>query len=200
MNFLEQLDECWREMFAMFGHDEVDRSAIQTKYAEFVAKIQAQVSHLPQPEQDWLMLQVASRNAEHIALARRDHNALKARLGLPALTPEANQLVQVATVTAVRATVWRQGVSAIGLSRRTKSNKRSTASGASSTLGNLLERTSQAAAGERDFCRRRQAPKTCLRDETYAQRRKSRPHDREKPAENRPFRRQVFHGLEPGTR
>src|SRR5262249_27974774 len=35
---------------------------------------------------------------------------------------------------------------------------------------------------ERDFCRRRQAPQHCLRDETYAQRRKSRPHDREKPA------------------
>ena len=32
-------------------------------------------------------------------------------------------------------------------------------------------------------------PETCLRDETYAQRRKSRPHDREKPAENWPFRR-----------
>ena len=37
-------------------------------------------------------------------------------------------------------------------------------------------------------------PKTCLRDETYVQRHKSRPYDREKPAENRPFRRQVFHG------
>ena len=88
MNFLEQLDECWREMFAMFGHDEVDRSAIQTKYAEFVAKIQAQVSHLPQPEQDRMMLQVANRNAEYIALAKRNRNDLKARLGLPALSPE----------------------------------------------------------------------------------------------------------------
>src|ERR1700757_1935676 len=37
-------------------------------------------------------------------------------------------------------------------------------------------------------------PKACPRNETYAQRRKSRPHDREKPAENWPFRRQVFHG------
>jgi hypothetical protein len=37
---------------------------------------------------------------------------------------------------------------------------------------------------ERDFCRRRQAPQNLpKRDETYAQRRKSRPHDREKPAE-----------------
>jgi hypothetical protein len=109
MNFLEQLDECWREMF---GHGEADRSAIQTKYAEFVAKIQAQVSHLPQPEQDRLMLQVVNRNAEYIALAKRDRNVLKARLGLPALSPEANRLVQVATDTAVRATVW-QGISAI---------------------------------------------------------------------------------------
>jgi hypothetical protein len=112
MNFLEQLDECWREMFEMFGHGEADRSAIQTKYAEFVAKIQAQVSHLPKPEQDRLMLQVVNRNAEYIALAKRDRNVLKARLGLPALSPEANRLVQVATDTAVRATVW-QGISAI---------------------------------------------------------------------------------------
>jgi hypothetical protein len=41
------------------------------------------------------------------------------------------------------------------------------------------ELLSQSWAGcrrERDFCRRRQAPQTCLRDETYAQRHKSRPH------------------------
>src|SRR6516164_597470 len=64
----------------------------------------------------------------------------------------------------------------------------------SSTLGNLLERTSQAAAGNGIFIVGDRRPKTCLRGETYAQRRKSRPHDRENPAENRPFRRKVFHG------
>ena len=52
----------------------------------------------------------------------------------------------------------------------------------------VLERTSQAAAGNGIFVVGDRRPKTCLRDETYAQRRKSRPHDREKPAENRPFR------------
>jgi hypothetical protein len=57
-----------------------------------------------------------------------------------------------------------------------------------------LARRSQAGAGNGIFVVGDRRPKTCLRDETYAQRRKSRPHDREKPAENRPFRRQVFHG------
>jgi hypothetical protein len=50
------------------------------------------------------------------------------------------------------------------------------------------------AAGNGIFVVGDRRPKTCLRDETYEQRRKSRPHDREKPAENRLFRRQVFHG------
>ena len=49
-------------------------------------------------------------------------------------------------------------------------------------------------AGNGIFAAGDRRPKTCLRDEAYAQRRKSRPHDREKPAENRPFRRLVFHG------
>ena len=106
MNLLEQLDEFWREIFGQ------DRSVIEKRYPEFVASIQAQVAHLPQPEQDQLMWQVVQRNAEYIALAQRDRNALKIRLGLPALSPEANRLVQVATETAVRATVW-QGISAI---------------------------------------------------------------------------------------
>ena len=53
---------------------------------------------------------------------------------------------------------------------------------------------SRAAAGNGIFAAGDRRPKTCLREETYAQRRKSRPHDREKPAENRLFRRLVFHG------
>jgi hypothetical protein len=57
-----------------------------------------------------------------------------------------------------------------------------------------LTADSQAAAGERIFVVGDRRPKTCLKDEIYAQRHKSRPHVREKPAENRPFRRQVFHG------
>jgi hypothetical protein len=50
------------------------------------------------------------------------------------------------------------------------------------------------AAGNGIFAPGHRRPKTCLRDETFAQRHKSCPHDREKPAENRPFRRQVLHG------
>jgi Protein of unknown function (DUF3551) len=53
---------------------------------------------------------------------------------------------------------------------------------------------SGAAAGNGIFVVGDSRPKTCLRDETYAQRRKSRPHRSRKPAENGPFRRQVFHG------
>ena len=64
---------------------------------------------------------------------------------------------------------------------------------------------------ERDFCRRRQAPQTCLRDETYAQRHKSRPHRSRKsgrkwafPQAGLPRRVSVnwmvgAPGLEPGT-
>ena len=42
------------------------------------------------------------------------------------------------------------------------------------------DRTSQAAAGNGIFVVGDRRPKTCLRDETYAQRRKSRPHERKK--------------------
>jgi hypothetical protein len=52
----------------------------------------------------------------------------------------------------------------------------------------------QAAAGNGIFATGDRRPKTCLRDETYAQRRKSRPHRSRKAGRNRPFRRQVFHG------
>jgi hypothetical protein len=70
-------------------------------------------------------------------------------------------------------------------------------------LARLLSSTSQfrkaparlrAAAGNGIFAAGDRRPKTCLRDETCVQRHKSGPHDREKPAENGPFLRQVFHG------
>ncbi len=58
------------------------------------------------------MTRVVLRNAEYMALAKSDREALKARLGvtspLPGSAPIANMVVE----TAVRATIW-QGIGAL---------------------------------------------------------------------------------------
>jgi hypothetical protein len=53
----------------------------------------------------------------------------------------------------------------------------------------LENRELQAAAGNGIFALGDRWPETCLRDETYAQRRKSRPHRSRKTGRNRPSRR-----------
>lgn len=107
-NFDDQQDAFWREGL-LSG---VDRKAFQAKYTAFVNSLQTQASHLPQDEQDRLIMRVVARNAEYISLARQDREALKIRLGLPTSSDTADRLSQVAAETAVRATVW-QGIAAL---------------------------------------------------------------------------------------
>lgn len=108
VNFDDQQDAFWREGL-LSG---VDRKAFQARYAAFVNSLQAQVAHLPQDEQDKLIMRVVARNAEYISLAQQDREALKIRLGLPTSSAAADRLAQVAAETAVRATVW-QGIAAL---------------------------------------------------------------------------------------
>jgi hypothetical protein len=109
MNFLEQLDDFWREGLQSGGGD---KKRFERKYADFVKRVQDQVSHLPQGEQDRLAMQLVNRNAEYIAIAKRDRDALKVRLGLSASSAATGRLAQVAAETVVRATIW-QSIAAL---------------------------------------------------------------------------------------
>lgn len=84
----------------------------QVQWAQFLANLQAQVSHLPQPEQDGIITRVVLRNAEYIALAQKDREALKAQLGVSASQATPSPLANVVVEAAVRATIW-QGISAL---------------------------------------------------------------------------------------
>lgn len=77
INSLQQLDDFWRECLRS-GHFD------QSKYADLLKKLHGQVSHLPQEEQDEFFRPFVVRNAEYIAIAKRDKDALKVRLGVPA--------------------------------------------------------------------------------------------------------------------
>jgi hypothetical protein len=46
-------------------------------------RLQALVAHLPQAEQDKFFMPFVTRNAEYIAIAKQDKDALRVRLGLP---------------------------------------------------------------------------------------------------------------------
>ena len=76
MNPLEQLDDYWRETLRANAYD-------QTKYTALLKRLQALVAHLPQAEQDKFFMPFVARNAEYIAIAKQDKNALKIRLGVP---------------------------------------------------------------------------------------------------------------------
>ena len=95
-----QLDDFWRENLGRH------RKTIERKYTDFIKRLQGQVAHLPQAEQDWLCTQLFNRNAVYIATANGDRNALRVRLGLPAQSAATNRLAQVAAETVVRATIW----------------------------------------------------------------------------------------------
>ena len=106
MNLLEQLDDFWRECLQSSGGD---KEFFESKYADFVQRVGDQVSHLPDEEQNRLVKQVFDRNAEYIAIAKRDKDALRVRLGVPVSSPSpinTNRLAQVAADTVVRATIW----------------------------------------------------------------------------------------------
>jgi hypothetical protein len=109
MNFDDQLDAFWREGFLSGVNN---RETLQAKYTAFINSLQAQASHLPQDEQDRLIMRLVARNAEYISLGQRDVEALKNRLGVPTSSTATNRFVQIAAETAVRATVW-ESVSAL---------------------------------------------------------------------------------------
>jgi hypothetical protein len=105
---LDELDDFWRETLQSNAYD-------QTKYTDLLRRLQDQVSHLPQEEQDKFFMLFVARNAEYIAIAKRDKDALRIRLGVPVSSPSpvnTNRLVQVAAETAVRATIW-QSIAAL---------------------------------------------------------------------------------------
>lgn len=108
MNLLEQLDDFWRETLQSGAYN-------QTKYTDLMKRLQDQVSHLPDEEQNRLVKPLVDRNAEYIAMAKRDRNALKVRLGVSVSSPSpvnAGRLAQVAADTVVRATIW-QSIAAL---------------------------------------------------------------------------------------
>src|SRR3954466_12508430 len=76
--FLDQLDDFYRENLLSNS----DRMVVEAKYLAFMNKLQAQIAHLPQVEQDAFIVPLVIRNAEYIAIGKRDKNALKARLGI----------------------------------------------------------------------------------------------------------------------
>ena len=105
---VDQLDDFWREALQSNAYD-------QSKYTDLLKRLQAQVAHLPQAEQDKFFMTFATRNAEYIAIAQRDKDALRVRLGVPVPSPppiNTNRLAQVAADTVVRATIW-QGIASI---------------------------------------------------------------------------------------
>lgn len=105
----DQQDAFWRELVV---RGIPNPTAFQAQWVQFVAQLQTQVAHLPQPEQDGVMTRVVLRNAEYIALAQKDREALKARLGVSAPLAASSPIANLVVETAVRATIW-QSVGAL---------------------------------------------------------------------------------------
>src|SRR4051812_43292302 len=93
MNLLEQVDDFWREALQLDIMR--DLNAFQNKYADLVKRVGDQVSHLPEEEQDRLVRQAFDHNAEYIALAKQDKDALKVKLGVPLGLPASSALDQL---------------------------------------------------------------------------------------------------------
>jgi hypothetical protein len=96
------VEEFWRD--ALISN--ATGAQAQAKWNAFIHELKARVAHFPQEAQDEVFLRAAKRNAECIAIARINLDALREKLGIPAAR---NRLADVATETLVRATVW-QGV------------------------------------------------------------------------------------------
>jgi hypothetical protein len=93
------VDEFWRE--ALMSN--ATGAQAQAKWNAFIYELQARVAHFPQEERDEVFLRAVKRNAECIAIARVNLDALREKLGIPAAR---NRLADVAAETLVRATVW----------------------------------------------------------------------------------------------
>jgi hypothetical protein len=103
VNVHETQDNFWREAL---DHDPKDSKGIERKYTEFMEKVQTQIGHLTQTEQDSILTGLIKRNSDYMEIAKKDRNSLRLKLGMPAQSSSNDRLVQVATETAVRATVW----------------------------------------------------------------------------------------------
>jgi len=74
-NYMEQLDDFWRESLQT-------NTPNMARYYDIVSQLQALIELLPLSAQDRFMTPLVARNAEYIAIAKQDKNALKVRLGM----------------------------------------------------------------------------------------------------------------------
>jgi hypothetical protein len=101
----ELVDDFWREALT----SNLTALQAQAKWIAFVSDLQARTAGFPKEAQDEVFLRAASRNAECIAIAKGDLDALREKLGLSVSN---NRLAEVGAETFVRATVW-QGVASL---------------------------------------------------------------------------------------
>ena len=104
MSVEDLVDDFWRESLAA----NLDGPQAQAKWNAFIFGLRDRVAKFPQPAQDEVFLRAAVHNANRIAVARENLDALRKQLGVP--VPN-NRLANVAAEALVRATVW-QSVSA----------------------------------------------------------------------------------------
>lgn len=79
MNFLEQLDECWREIIDISGPEIKKR-----KFNEFMDRVESQAASLPEAEQVAALHLIGKQMAIYGSLQQNDPEELKVRLGLSA--------------------------------------------------------------------------------------------------------------------
>ncbi|TFW12197.1 hypothetical protein EGY25_09140 [Brevundimonas intermedia] len=89
-----------------------DPKRFQLRWEQFIAHLQSQINHLPKAEQDGIMTRVVLRNAEYMALAKSNREALKARLGVDSFSSGSAPIADMVVETTVRATIW-QGIGAL---------------------------------------------------------------------------------------
>jgi hypothetical protein len=92
MNFLEQLDEVWREII------DKDPETKKRKFNEFMGRLEAEVARLPKGQQEGALQPIIKQMAVYASLQQNDPEALKARLGLstPSASASADRLAQAA--------------------------------------------------------------------------------------------------------
>lgn len=105
----DQQDAFFRDLLA---NGIPDARRFQVRWEQFIAHLQSQIDHLPKPEQDGIMTRVVLRNAEYMAIAKSDREALKALLGVGSPSAVSPPIANMVVETAVRATIW-QGVGAL---------------------------------------------------------------------------------------
>ncbi|WP_316398237.1 hypothetical protein [Bradyrhizobium sp. 33ap4] len=95
MNFLEQLDEVWRDSL------EDDPETKKRKFGEFMDRLEPQVARLPAAQQAEALQPIMRQMAIYGSLQQNDPEGLKVRLGLspPTTAGSADRLAQAAVET-----------------------------------------------------------------------------------------------------